>query len=134
MADALRQSPMDIIGPSAPADWELAVEAHAHQLPREAGALRRLLTNPDIIEILHRYRDADAKASAAQTEYRKVGQLVIVTRFIALIAGGVAMMPIEPLFYVSVRPVLIVIQVIALSTSVLAALWLSRRRVFIKWA
>jgi hypothetical protein len=136
MATYSSTGPQEIIGTQSPNDWRLAPHEHADNLERaapQAASLQRILRTPEIGDIMKRYRDADALALAEQARYRRAGRLAIWSRFAALAAGGVALLPIDRLLTQSLRPYLIVVQAIALMLSLLAALWVTWRGTFSKW-
>jgi hypothetical protein len=127
------QTPARAIGEQAPDDWRLMPEQPADKLPPEAGPLQRILKTPDIQAIATRYRAADAQALTAQARYRRTGRVVIWARFLALGTGGIALLPIDTLTALSLRPAFIVVQGAALIVSLLAALWLTQRGSFSRW-
>jgi hypothetical protein len=78
-----------IIGDQAPDDYILQPEAHADQLPREAGALARLLCSEPFQAIIQEYRSADDRALRFQWWYKRLGATAIALQAFAAIAGAI---------------------------------------------
>jgi hypothetical protein len=127
------QDPAAIIGTQSRDDWRLTPHKHADDLPASTGPLQRILRSPEIAAIMQRYRVADDLAISEQARYRRMGRLTIWARFVALAAGGIGLLPIDALLDLALRPVLIVVQGMALIVSLLAAVWLTWRGTFAKW-
>jgi hypothetical protein len=134
MSNAVTEAATQAIGAGTDDDWVLALEAHASELPPEAGALRRVLERSEIQEIIRRYMQADRRALKAQARYHLAGKIGVWARVGALTIGAVALVVAGATWLSPVeKTALIVLQAVALATSYLSAYWIKRRRSFLRW-
>jgi len=114
-------------------DWKLAPEAHAAKLPPEAGALRRVLEQPQMQTIIEQFEVADRAAVRAQSRYKKVARLRLYAGVAATIVGATFILPLETWVSSAWRNIPAVVQYGCLCASLMAALYLSRFRPFDAW-
>lgn len=123
----------DIIGKNDSQDWQLAPEAHAADLPPEAGALARILQRPSIHTLMSAFQEADALAVSAQKRYRFWGRLGIYAIAAAALIGTALIVQVDGFFGPSAKWIVLTMQYIALVISVIAAQWLQIARPFEEW-
>lgn len=121
------------VGKEGGSDWKLSPEEHAANLPPVADALKRVLARTNIREIVRRFRDADTRAVASQNAYRKAGKVGIWSRLAALSIGAFALVMGAHWLSIEEKTGLAILQGLALLTSYLSSLWVSRRGPFLDW-
>jgi hypothetical protein len=124
---------MAAIGADDPsADWRLAPQAHAAALPKQAGALRRVLEQAKLREIAEEFELADRLAVKAQRHYKRVARARLYAGVTATIIGATCLLPIDALIgrFTSVAAAA---QYIAFAISILTLLHLVRTRPFDVW-
>ena len=114
------------------ADWQLTPEVHATSLPVEAAPLRRVLEQPELTQIVARFRAADAAAIAAQARYKRIGRTGLYAATLATLIGSVFLLPLEP-WMTEVRGAASALQIISLVIAFLAARLLALTRPFNAW-
>jgi hypothetical protein len=78
----------ETIGDQAPDDYILRPEVHADQLPKEAGALARVLRSDEINGIVQKYRAADRRALQFQGIYKRFGRVAIGLQAFGTVVGA----------------------------------------------
>lgn len=128
------QSAISAIGPDEPAhDWQLKPRDHAARLPREAGALKRVLERDSIQDIMQRFAEDDAVAVAAQKAYKSAGHWGLRFATLAALIGALFLLPLDVWLGEPVRVVALVLQYAALAGAVIASQYLIWRRPFDTW-
>jgi hypothetical protein len=122
------------------ADWQLRPEQHASQLPPEAGALARVLQQPELQDVIERFRKADAMAVVARDNYKRVGHLGLIAATASAIVATVFLMPLDHLFGAATpgttsgpRLLALTAQYGTLVVAFLASRWLIWRQPFDVW-
>jgi hypothetical protein len=136
MTNGVTQAAIGVIGEDDPeADWFLQPKEHADKLPPEAGALARVLRSDAIRQIMARYTDFDTRANAAQAVYKKRSRQAIRARLIAILIGGLFLLPIGGAGLagaVAVKAALAV-QYVCLAAALGLAAYISVGRLFKRW-
>jgi hypothetical protein len=136
MTNGVTQAAIGAIGEDDPkADWILQPQEHAGGLPPEAGPLARVLRADAIRQIMTRYDEFDARANAAQAVYKKRSRQAIRARLIAILIGGLFLLPIAGAGLagaVAVKAALAV-QYVCLAAALGLAAYISVGRLFKRW-
>ncbi|MEM8815471.1 MAG: hypothetical protein AAGE85_06570 [Pseudomonadota bacterium] len=130
--------PADLLGAEdAGNDWKLAPRSHAEKLRPEAAALRRVLEHSVIREIMSRYRRADQLASSYQDSYKKLGRAEIYLATAAAVLGAIVLTMTDTSgateSLASVRPALLVLQVLCAGGVAAIKYYASVSKPFIGW-
>ena len=92
MQDQQIQDAIRAIGEYEPsADWKIAPQDHADQLPPEAAPLARILRRPELRALIERFNSADERAVKSQKEYKLFGRLAIIFNMLAILVGAFAL-------------------------------------------
>lgn len=78
---------IDAIGANMGGDYVLAPEKHASSLPSQAGALRRVLEQPQLLATIAGYGAFDQKAGQSQKRYKGICKRLLLALAFALVAG-----------------------------------------------
>lgn len=138
--NGVTQAAIEAIGEDDPgADWILRPEKHADALSPQAGALARVLRQDGIREIKARYATSDARAITAQEKYKRMSRRVIWARLLAILVGGVVVLPLagSQLLGPETLPRILqagtVVQYGLLALALFAAAYMSARGFFARW-
>ncbi|MCP4937064.1 MAG: hypothetical protein GY927_23365 [bacterium] len=89
----------EAIGNNAGDDFILQPEKHADLLPANAGALKRVLKQSHLTEIVKQYLINDERAEIAQKKYKRWGKTAIWSVFLAVVLGSlVTSLPLGDMF------------------------------------
>ena len=128
----------DLIGePQPDHDWKLEPEAHAARLDDKAIALRRVLDDEAITEIMRRYDRHDKLAGDHQAMYKRYGRWEIYLGTAAAILGAIVLLMTDSKSltpaYNTFRIALLIIQIVCTAGLVSFKYFLQHRKLFVKW-
>lgn len=129
----MSQDPISIVGQNESDDWQLRPTIHARNLPPEAGALKRVLEQPKIEDIISRFYTADAKAIRSQKWYRFWGRAGIYAIALASIIGTALVLRLDEKFGVESKWLALAVEYGLLVIAFLIAQWLVIKQPFKKW-
>jgi hypothetical protein len=121
------------VGDERSSDWKLDPLTHAARLPPEAGVLRRILEQPDVLAVMTRFNEADKKADSARRRYKRAAYLRLYAGVTATIIGAVFFLPLETWIGGTARSIPAALQYGCLFIAFMAALWLARATPFDAW-
>ena len=84
----MNEQAQTVVGTDAPEDWELRPGEHATTLPDAAGPLKRVLTRPDLEEIIDTFEISGTAAKLAQTRYKRLMRLSALSSFGAMVIAA----------------------------------------------
>lgn len=123
-----------LIGADDPAsDWMLRPGTHAKALPPGAGALARVLGSQAVKNIMARYTEADTRAVAAQAVYKRRSRQAIYARLVAILIGGLFLMPLTAILSAAAVKVGLIIQYACIAAALGLAAYLGAARLFSRW-
>lgn len=125
--------PISAIGKNTSDDWQLRPQAHAAALSPSASALKRVLSQDKIKEIMNNFNMADALAIASQKQYRFWGRAGIYAIAIAAIIGTALILRVDEKFGVEVKWAALTVEYGVLLLAFLIAQWLGIKRPFERW-
>lgn len=125
--------PISAIGKNTSDDWQLTPEAHAAELPPSAGALKRVLLQDKIKEIMADFKKADAAAGASQKQYRFWGRAGIYAIALAAIIGTALILRVDEKFGLEIKWAALTVEYGVLLLAFLIAQWLGLKRPFDRW-
>lgn len=114
-------------------DWRLQPLEHARRLPDAAGALKRVLEQPEIAETMARYEAADAAALLAQKQHRTWTSRANTMRFGAVCIGTVALLSMVGLVPGWLSQIFAVLQYALIVAALGVTMWLSRTIPLDRW-
>jgi hypothetical protein len=90
--DSVTQRAELLVGAGKPDSWLIDPKRDANDLKPEAAALRRILLEPDIGEIVAAFHACDAAAGRAQKSYKRLARIAAWTGFGAALIGSLVLM------------------------------------------
>jgi hypothetical protein len=114
-------------------DWKLEPLTHAGLLPPEAGALKRILTRPEIAAIMERFSTADRAAIRAQKNYLTWTKLAFMCRFLSIACGTAALLDIAEILPEGIASLGLGLQYTFIAGALIIGLVLGFRQPFEVW-
>jgi len=121
------------LGEGQGADWRLQPETHAHLLGPAAGPLERILLQPSLGAIMASFNAADAKASAAQSHYKRLAKTSAVASFLAVVIASALLLPRATVVPPVSLTLATFVQFALLAVSFMCSLWTGFARPFETW-
>jgi hypothetical protein len=121
------------VGSEHESDWKLEPFTHAARLPPEAGALKRILTRPEIAAIMERFSTADRAAIKAQKNYLTWTKIAFLCRFLSIACGTAALLDIATILPEGIASLGLGLQYTFIAGALVIGLVLGFRQPFEVW-
>lgn len=131
--DSVMQRAELLVGAGKPDSWLIDPKRDANDLKPEAAALRRILLEPDIGEIVAAFHACDAAAGRAQRSYKRLARIAAWTGFGAALIGSLVLMLIHLQPPAIVTTAAAAAQAIMLLVSLGTSLIIGSKRPFEAW-
>jgi len=127
------QAAIAAIGGGQSRDWQLHPETHAAALPPAAGALSRVLLEPNLRVIMQAFNQADTAAGAAQKRYKRLAKTSAITSFLAVAIASLLLLPRAAIMPPGLLTAASFTQFGLLAVSFIASIWIGVAKPYDIW-